>query len=612
VESQTGIGTILWRGRYLLVASLVAGVVVAGLVTATSAKVYQSTGVIQVESSVAASNTGVLDQQQASQGLATTYSTLIESTSFLGRIRPRIANGRYTVAQLADQISATPVSHDTQSTNLISLTARGSSPFEARNLAGQVARTFVETIEKDAASRSATQQRQIERRIASLTQQIGKLVASSASAPSPTTREQLSSLRAARTALTAELADIVATGVSNEGAVSVVGPPTYPRSPVAPRPSLNYLAGIVLGILVGLGLAWLRNFLDRNVHSGDEVQELIGAPVLASIPLQRGAAGEERAIRESYDLLNTNLTFAAPDAMPQVLTVTSQQAGEGKTATVEGLAGAAARRRVRVVVVDADLRRRSLSTKLDLQFVRGLTNLIAGGGRADKRDLQPRSVHDLLRRLPNGVSVLAAGPSPPDPPTVIGSVRMRAVIDDLRSSFDLILIDSPPLPHLADATMLAALGDAALLVVRPGVTRKKALGEAREALARTGTPLLGVAVFERRSVSELYYYSGDEPKRGLGALRPRATARDTAGLRSLVGASLSRVGRFRLDLEDWWRRGRSGREASTIASAPRPTAKPAARRPSVPPAAEADEQAAAKPVSRPRSRAQTSRKSSAR
>jgi capsular exopolysaccharide synthesis family protein len=611
VESQTSIGTILWRGRYLIVASLVAGVVVAGLVTATSAKVYESTGVIQVESSLATSSTGVLDQQQASQGLATTYATLIESTSFLGRIRPQIARGRYTVAELADRISATPVSHDTQSTNLISLTARGRTPFEARNLAGQVAQAFVKTIEKDAASRTAIQQRQIERRITNLTQQIGKLVASSTPATSPATREQLSSLRAARTALTAELANIVATGVSREGAVSVVGPPTYPRSPVAPRPLLNLLAGIVLGTLVGLGLAWLRNFLDRNVHSAAEVQELIGAPVLASIPLQRYGAGAERAIRESYDLLHTNLTFASPDAIPQVLTITSQQAGEGKTATVEGLASAAARRRVRVAVVDADLRRRSLSTQHDLQFVRGLTNLIAGGGRGEKRDLQSRNVNDLLRRLPNGVSVLAAGPSPPNPPTVIGSARMRAVIDDLRSSFDLILIDSPPLPHLADATLLAALADGAVLVVRPGTTRKKALGEARDALARTGTPLLGVAVFERRSASELYYYSGEAPKRGLSGLRARANPSGTTGLASFVEVSVERTRRLWLELGEWWRRGRSRREASTIASASRRAADPAERSEQVRSGAGADEQAAVQPVSRPR-RPQASRKSSAR
>ena len=120
----------------------------------------------------------------------------------------------------------------------------------------------------------------------------------------------------------------------------------------------------MLGLLVGIGAAWLRSLLDRELHSSDEVQRLVNLPVLASVPLRRGIDADDLVTREAYDVSRTNLTFLSLEAPLAVLTVTSSEAGEGKSATAEGLAYAARRRDLKVLLIDGDLRTAQLSTRL--------------------------------------------------------------------------------------------------------------------------------------------------------------------------------------------------------------------------------------------------------
>ena len=134
MDNLSGTASILWRGKFIILAGVVLGIAAAAFATSLSSKVYQSTGLVQVASDTPTGGAEVLGLQQASQDLASTYATLITSRSFLARIRPLVANGSHSVNYLAGNINARAVTQDTQNTNLIELSAKGPSPDEAKTL----------------------------------------------------------------------------------------------------------------------------------------------------------------------------------------------------------------------------------------------------------------------------------------------------------------------------------------------------------------------------------------------------------------------------------------------------------------------------------------------
>jgi non-specific protein-tyrosine kinase len=493
VENLTGTASILWRGKYLIVTGLVLGLVGSVIATKSAQKVYQASGLIQVASDTPSAGAEVLGLQQASQDLASTYSTLITSRSFLARIRPLVAGGRYSVGDLAGNISASAVTQNTQNTNLIEITAEGSSPDGARLLAQQVSDAFVQTIGQDTGVRAQEQQRQLQTQINSLTDQINHQ-----SATSGAQSDQVATLKATRAALTTELANAIATAAGRQGSVEVVAPAIASDLPVKPRPLLNYALGIILGLMAGIGAAWLRSVLDRQLHSSDEIEGLAGAPLLASVPLRRDAGADDLVTRESYDLLRTNLSFLSVESPLSVVTVTSSVSGDGKTATAEGLANAATRRDLRVLLIDGDLRTGALSARLGAGGRPGLVNVVASQS----------TLASVLVDVAHNLTLLPAGPIPPNPPSVLASTTMAKLVHTLRESFDLIVIDSPPVGHLADAALLAALSDGSILVARAGYTDRSAIVAAVAALERTPVPIVGAVVFERRSLDPVYYPSG--------------------------------------------------------------------------------------------------------
>ena len=492
MENLTGTASILWRGKYLIVVALLLGIISAALATRIAAKVYESSGLIQVAAQVPSTGGEVLGVQQASQDLASTYATLVTSRSFLARIQGQIEHGRLSVSYLADNVQANTATQNTQSTNLIKLVGHGPSAEEARLLTQQVAEAFVRTISQDTSLRAKQQQQELQGRVDDLTRTINRLSSRKGS------EEEILALKATRAALTNQLAGTIAEAVGRKGAVTVVAPAIASNVPIKPRPLLNEVLGAALGLLIGVGAAWLRSVLDRELHSSEEVESLVGLPVLASIPLRRSSGADDLVTREAYDVLRTNLTFLSVEAPLAVLTVTSSASGEGKSATVEGLGLAARRRDLNVLLIDGDLRTGHLSTLLGAGSRPGLVNAIVAGA----------NLNSTIVELRPGLSLLPAGPAPPNPPSVLSSPKMAKLVEELRQRFDLILIDSPPVGNLADAALLAALSDASVLVARAGQTARASLVAAAAALSRPRAPIVGVVVFERRSLDPVYYPAG--------------------------------------------------------------------------------------------------------
>jgi len=480
------IAPILWRGKYIILASVAVMLVLAFLYTARSAKVYEATAILQVS---IPSQSSSPDTTSANQGLAQNYATLLVSPGFLSKIHSEVENGSLSTADLESRLSANALTQ----TALVELHSTGPSPTAAQTLGEQVASAFLSDLQSEAASRTTQQQDQIQHTITNLSTRIAKLQASP-KANVPPTSAQISSLQASRQALIAQSATLVANGLAQGTSATLSAPPAASSSPIRPRRSLNLVAGLLLGLLLGVGLAWLREILQPGLRSADEAAALLDVPVLASIPIRPRLRAEDPVLPEAYDVLLTNLFFAMRDQNLRIVTFLGPNPQVGKTSTVEGLANVAVRGGRNVLIVDGDMRAGALSSRFGQGRHAGMTELLQG-----EIDLD-----EVLVSLGSGLSLLPTRPSSINPPSLLAGARMRALSAELRERFDIVLIDSPPISGLADGLILASLSDAVVLVVRTGLTKPADLTAAAASLRQSQTPIAGLVVFEERPVESYY------------------------------------------------------------------------------------------------------------
>jgi capsular exopolysaccharide synthesis family protein len=298
--------------------------------------------------------------------------------------------------------------------------------------------------------------------------------------------------------------------------------PTTPSEPQVPR---SIALGLALGLLAGAGTALARARLDRSVKDADEASELVGAPVIGTI-VRDPALGKNHTTdrvpsgrtAEDYRQLRNNLRFLAVDDPPKVIMVSSAVPAEGKTTLVVNLGLALADAGQRVAIVEADLRRPKVTSYLGMVGGVGLTNVLTG--RADLDEV-------LQEYGTGGMTILAAGPKPPNPGELLASSHMRALIEKLRGRFDVILVDAPPLLPVADASGLAPHVDGVLLSIRYGNTRKDQLRHAAATVVRAGGHTLGAVlnIVPARAGSAYGYGYGYGHESGAHSAERRSTPR---------------------------------------------------------------------------------------
>lgn len=290
--------------------------------------------------------------------------------------------------------------------------------------------------------------------------------------------------------------------------VDTVEPAELNPIPVSPSVSRNFALGGVLGLLVGLGLAVMRSRLDNTVKTSQHVQELTGAGLIGNVlqdsklDRQHVAASRDGHSKsaESFRAIRTNLQFLNVDDPPKVIVVTSSIPGEGKSTLAVNLSTALAQSGNRVMLVEADLRRPRVARYMGLVEGAGLTNVLAGAVDVDEV-VQPWGDGKL--------SVLAAGPMPPDPSEMLGSAQMRVLLETLRADHDYVVIDTPPLLPVTDAAVLSVAADGCVITTRYGATRREQLAEASAVLARIDARLLGVVlnrVPQKAAIAQGYGY----------------------------------------------------------------------------------------------------------
>lgn len=314
--------------------------------------------------------------------------------------------------------------------------------------------------------------------------------------------------------------------VPQNGAADILTAATVPRGPVRPQPTRNAALGAAVGLLFGIGLAFVFEYMDDSVKTAEDVEHLTGGvPTLGLIPAidwkdksstQLVSVSKPNSpAAEAYRSLRTSVQFLSLERNLQVVQLTSPSASEGKTTTLTNLGVAMARSGLRVVVVDCDLRRPRLMDFFGVSNHIGFTSVLLGESPLSAA-LQP--VPDEPRLF-----VLASGPLPPNPSELLASRRTDEVVGALRADFDVVLIDSPPVLPVTDAAVLSRVVDGTLLVSTVRTTRKKALSRAVEALRQVDAPIVGT-VLNGLSVEGAYtssytyhHYSaspyGEQPKK---------------------------------------------------------------------------------------------------
>jgi exopolysaccharide transport family protein len=295
--------------------------------------------------------------------------------------------------------------------------------------------------------------------------------------------------------------------------------PTSPSEPNIPR---NLSFALVLGVISGVGLAFVLENMDNTVRTPEQAQAVSALPSLGMIPLgsksgNRGPSGKRLALTasneavetvtqirpqsqmaESYRALRTSLLLSNLGAPPKVIMVTSARPQEGKTTTSINTAIVLAQKGVRVLLIDADLRRPSVHKALGMGPRSGLSNVLTGSATLQQTITTSPILPNLL--------VLPAGTPPPNPAELLASANMRDLVMELRESYDHIVIDTPPTLSVTDAVVLSPRADATILVIRSGQTTKQALRRARDILMQVNAHVAGVLLNAVDLTSPDYYY----------------------------------------------------------------------------------------------------------
>ncbi len=309
----------------------------------------------------------------------------------------------------------------------------------------------------------------------------------------------------------------VAGGVDTNN-VSIVDPAELPLAPYKPRIPFIVVLAAVLGLLGGVFLAFVVDFLDDTIQRPEDLEQRLGLPLFGLIPAVEpseegvdaallSVAEPTGAVAEAYRSVRTALLFATPDGAPKVLQITSAAAGEGKSTSSLNIAVSFTQMGQKVLLVDADLRNPSLHHLTGLPNHTGLSNVIVG--ETDAKDaVQATSV--------TGLFVMTSGPIPPNPAELLGGPGMAELIERVRGHFDYVIVDGPPVLGLADALVLANRVDATLITVSAGETRMGHLEAVLKRLRHAHAHVIGGLLCKVRedhgdhSYYHAYYYYGGE------------------------------------------------------------------------------------------------------
>jgi non-specific protein-tyrosine kinase len=571
---------VLRRRRRIVVLTVSALIGVALLASYLQEPVYAASARLLLQPKQSESpfdaNTGAA--RDPARALATDIEVL-KSQRVEAEVRRRLGS--------APAVTATPVGQ----TDVVRVTAESTDPDRAAEVANAYAEAYIDVRRQQAVDGLLAAGKEIQDRVSELQQQIRTLDDQVTASPEPDQAVVRQSLSEQRQALVQQQAvfkqtldKLTVDANLASGGAQLVGSALVPTDPIKPKPTRNALLAAVVGLMLGLGLAFLAEYLDDSIKTREDLERLAApVPVIGLIPAV--AAWKERdeirlvsvsdptsAAAEAYRTLRTAIQFVALDRPMEILQITSSNASEGKTTTLANLGVALAKAGQRVILVCCDLRRPRLHEFFGLHNEVGFTSLLLGNAPLSKAI---QDVPDIPR-----LRLLASGPLPPNPSELLSSKRTKEVFAALKAECDIVLIDSPPVLPVTDALVLFRQVDATLMVFSAGGTTQKQASSALAMAKQVDAPLVGTVL---NGVSTLggygnpYTYGyqtesadagdgggggGGKPiprlnPSGDGTLRPRPRppARQTAAEAS---SATGLRGAWRTALASVMRRGRGG------------------------------------------------------
>jgi succinoglycan biosynthesis transport protein ExoP len=468
--------TVLRRRRWWVVTLTLLGLGAGLALSLTQAKQYSATAQLLVQSPGGSSALNSSQTPVTSTDVQTELQ-LVTSAQVEKQVRSKLGS--------APPVSAAQVGQ----TNVIGVTAVSTSPARAALVANTYAKVFVDLRTAATINSLSAAENQLTSQINDLSKEIGRLPSTAAS--------QLSALSNQAAVLKGQLAQLEVAGTAASTSLEFVTPAQPPASPSSPKPVEDALLGLVIGLLLGLGAAFLRDNLDDSLNSADAAERVSGSGVLAAIPMISTWKKQQKPLvasvseptspaAEAYRSLRTSLQFARQGRPLRTILVTSPNAGEGKTATVANLGAVFAQAGERVVLVSGDLRRPRLSSFFEPEEQSEVVSVLLG----------QQSLEQALSPVPgtDGLWMLGARAISPNPTELLSSDQMRAVFDTLKDRFDVIIIDSPPVLPVSDALILTGYADAVLLVAAAGQTRRNELKRTAGKLAQANAPVLGIVL----------------------------------------------------------------------------------------------------------------------
>lgn len=491
---------VLRHRKWIIVATTVVAVGAALGVSLTQSKIYSASADVLISNP---DRQVVFDGQQQSgydaQRLLDTQIEIVKSTPVADRANDALGKQASQVTKL----TASGVGE----TDLLRISARSTSPQTARAAATIYADVFVNTRREQAVEASLaagdellTQITETQGRLDQFDQEIAALGAQEG------TQAQIDGLDVQRSAAATQYAlftekyeQLQVEAQLQQGGAQLVAEASLPAGPVEPRPLRSGVLAGMLGLLLGIGLAFLVESLDDSIKTSDDLERHVhGIPFLGDLPrFDKKRTGDRTLVAleqpdsvpaEAFRSLRTSLQVVQLRQPLDTLLITSCTSGEGKSTVAANLAVTLARANKKVALLDLDLRRPTIAQFFRLPLDQGFSSVLLGD----------RSVDDAMFTVPvqpgTPPRVLPAGTVPANPSELLGTKWFADLLAHVSAQVDIVLIDSPPLLQVTDSMVLASQVDGVMLVARGGTTRRRQLARASEMLHRAGAPIVGAVL----------------------------------------------------------------------------------------------------------------------
>ncbi|MDO9085198.1 MAG: polysaccharide biosynthesis tyrosine autokinase [Anaerolineaceae bacterium] len=501
---------LFWQWAWLIALVTVLAGLVAFLVSQRMTPVYSAATTLYINEAPSSKATDY-NSIITSERISGTYSKMITTRPILEEVGKRTG---VDVEYLEKRITVSPI----RDTTLIQITVESNDPSLAAQIANELANVFSDRVILIQEERFSLSKESLQTQITAMEEQIDEATSASITEQDPGVRAsletKLTQYRAIYSNLILSYEQIRLSEAQTVSTVLAIDPATIPTKPISPQVLRNTALAAMVGLMLAVGVIFLIEALDDTLKTPEDVKKALGLPVLGIITKHDAEEGKpitnttpRSPVSEAFRSLRTNIQYTAVDRPIETILITSSDPKEGKTTIVTNLGVVFAQMGKKVTLIDADLRKPTLHRKIGLQNRTGLTSLFV-------RSMETLELITQKSAMPN-LNVITSGELPPNPSELLGSKKMQTILETLKKSSDMIIIDSPPALAVTDSLVLVPFVDAVLLVIKPGFTKAKSALLVVEQFKRSNANLIGVVMNEldlgrSRYGYKYYHYKSDK------------------------------------------------------------------------------------------------------